>query len=73
MYDSPSTRNAQPKPTVITSRPASAGPKMRDAVIAALLRLTALFMSASGTISTTNDRRAGLSNATVMPPTNATA
>ena len=44
-----------------------------DDVINALLRLTAFCTSASSTISFTNARRAGLSNATVTPPTIATA
>ena len=73
MYETPSRRKHQPKPTVVMSRPASAGPTTREPVISALLRLTALLTSLSGTISTTNDRRAGLSKATVMPPTSATA
>ena len=41
--------------------------------MSALLRLTALWTSGSGTISTTNERRAGLSKAMVTPPTRATA
>ena len=41
---------------------------MRDEVISALLRLTALLMSSRGTISVTNERRAGLSKAVVKPP-----
>jgi hypothetical protein len=67
----PSARKAQPKPTVVTRSPARNGPKMRDEVISALLRLTALLMSAGGTISVTNERRAGLSKAVVKPPTRA--
>ena len=67
----PSTVKHQPKPTVVASRPARAGPTMRELVMRALLRLTALLASSSGTISTTNDRRAGLSNATVKPPSRA--
>ena len=46
---------------------------IRDDVISALLRATALFTSSSGTISTTNARRAGLSNASAQPPANAIA
>jgi len=57
---------------VTTSSPARAGPTTRDEVINALFKLTALCMSSEGTISTTNARRAGLSNATVVPPINAT-
>jgi len=72
-YDAPSSRKHQPKPTVVIKRPAIAGPTTRDPVINALLRLTALLTSASDTISTTKDRRAGLSNATVTPPTIAMA
>ena len=72
-YDSPSLRKHQPKPTVATSRPAIAGPMTRDIVIKALFKLTAFVMLSAGTISTTNDRRAGLSKATVKPPTSATA
>ena len=41
---------------------------MREPVIRALLRLTALVICSSGTISTTNDRRAGLSKAVATPP-----
>ena len=55
------------------SRPASAGPTIRELVISALLRLTAFCTLVSGTISTTNARRAGLSKAVAMPPQNATA
>ena len=39
----------------------------------AVLRLTAFWTWVSGTISTTNERRAGLSKAVAMPPTKATA
>ena len=46
---------------------------IRALVISALLRLTALLTSSSRTISTTNARRAGLSNAMVQPPTSATS
>ena len=46
---------------------------MRDDVISALFRLTALCISSAGTISTTNARRAGLSNAIVTPPMEAIA
>ncbi len=42
---------------------------IRDEVMSAEFSETALFMSSSGTISTTNERRAGLSKATVKPPT----
>ena len=73
MYDSPSRRKHQPNPTVAMSRPANAGPTTRATVITALLRLTALLTSSSGTISTTNARRVGLSNAIATPPANATA
>ena len=73
MYESPSSRKHQPNPTVAINSPASAGPTIRDDVISALFRLTALLTSSSGTISTTNDRRAGLSNATVTPPMRAIA
>jgi hypothetical protein len=72
-YDRPSPRKAQPYPTVVTSRPASAGPTTRDEVISALFRLTALLMRSGGTISTTKLRRAGLSNAMHRPPAIATA
>ena len=72
MYESPSTANAQPNPTVTTSAPARAGPMTRDEVMSALLRLTALATPSSGTISTTKARRAGLSNAVVIPPIRAT-
>ena len=41
--------------------------------MSALFRLTALFTSSSPTISTTNARRAGLSNAVAQPPISATA
>ena len=63
----------QPKPTVTDSRPASAGPMMRELVIRAAFRLTAFWTLASGTISETNARRAGLSKAIMIPPANATA
>ena len=53
------------------SNPASAGPKMREVVISALLRLTAFWTWASGTISTTKARRAGLSKARTTPPAKA--
>ena len=46
---------------------------MRELVIRALLRLTAFWTSSSSTISTTNERRAGLSKAVAMPPATATA
>ena len=45
---------------------------MRAPVMRALFRLTALVTCASGTISTTNERRAGLSNAVASPPNAAT-
>ena len=45
---------------------------IREPVISALLRLTALGMRSSGTISTTNERRAGLSKAMAMPLKSAT-
>ena len=45
---------------------------MRALVMSALFRLTALFTSSSLTISTTNARRAGLSNASAQPPMSAT-
>ena len=61
------------KPRVTTSRPATAGPTTRAPVISALFRLTALVTWASGTISTTSERRAGLSNAVTRPLTNASA
>lgn len=72
MYEKPSTRKHQPYPTVWISRPARAGPTIREEVISALFRLTALLTFASGTISTTNARRAGLSNARATPPMRAT-
>ncbi len=72
-YEMPSSRKHQPKPTVLMRRPATAGPTTLAEVISALLRLTALCISSAGTISTTNERRAGLSNAMVTPPTSATA
>ncbi len=45
----------------------------RELVIMALLRLTAFWTFSTGTISTTNERRAGLSNAIATPPAAATA
>ena len=53
--------------------PASAGPTSRELVINAEFRLTAFCTCVSGTISTTNARRAGLSNAVATPPAMATA
>ena len=44
---------------------------IRDPVIRALLIDTALFTDSTGTISTTMDRRAGLSSAVRTPPMNA--
>ena len=72
-YERPSIVKHHPYPATWMSRPASAGPTIRALVISAVLRLTALWMWSSGTISTTNARRAGLSNASVTPPTSATA
>ena len=46
---------------------------LRELIMIAVLRLMALATWDSGTISVTNERRAGLSNATVQPPQNATA
>ena len=68
-----SSRKHQPNPTVVTRRPARAGPTTREPVIRALFRLTALLMRSSGTISTTKERRAGLSKAVARPPQKATA
>ena len=65
-------RKHQPKPTVTTSTPATAGPITRELVMSALLSVTAFCTSSSGTISATNDRRAGLSKASMKPPANAT-
>ena len=62
-----SIMNAHPKPTVITRTPARAGPTTREPVITALFKLTALVTSSGGTISTTNERRVGLSNAVSTP------
>ena len=42
-----------PYPTVVISKPASAGPTTREPVINALFKLTAFWTLASGTISTT--------------------
>ncbi len=66
-------RNVQPNPTVATSSPASAGPMTRDPVMSALFRLTAFVTCSVGTISTTKERRVGLSNAVSTPPTSASA
>ncbi len=48
-----SAAKVHPYPTVLISNPANAGPTTREPVISALLRLTAFWTLASGTISTT--------------------
>ena len=64
---------ATPVPYAAMSSPATPGPIIRPAWNDALLRATALARCPGPTISTTNARRVGLSNAVVMPPTKATA
>ena len=59
--------NNQPVPNGPTNADAIAGPKMRDPVMTAVLRLIALDMSASGTNSVTRALRAGLSIAPTRP------
>ena len=68
MYETPSIANDHPKPATSMTTPASAGPTIRDPIISALFKLTAFCTWSSGTISTTNERRAGLSNAVANPP-----
>ena len=53
------------------TRPATAGPMRRPALNDALLRATALARRSLGTISDTNDWRAGLSTAVATPWRNA--
>ena len=68
MYVAASIAKHQPNPTVTTRTPASAGPKMRDVFTIALYSATALGRSSGWTISVTNDRRNGLSKASITPP-----
>jgi hypothetical protein len=65
--DSPLTSNAYPVPTAAMTRPATPGPMSRPALNEALLRATALVSRSFGTISETNDWRAGLSTAVATP------
>ena len=73
MYDTASTVKHQPKPTVTTSSPASVGPKMRDDVDDHAVEHDCVRSFLGGTISVTNERRSGLSNASRTPPTTAVA
>jgi len=57
----------QPGPTTATARPAMAGPIRRAELNAAELSETALVRSRRGTISPTNDCRAGMSKAVATP------
>ena len=59
--------NNQPVPHGPTKSVASAGPKMREPVIAAVFSDTALLMFFGSTSSITRPRRAGLSNAFTTP------
>ena len=65
--DSPLTSSAHPVPTAAMTRPATPGPMSRPALNDALLRATALVSWSLGTISETNDWRAGLSTAVATP------
>jgi hypothetical protein len=71
--DAPLRTNPQPMPTVVTSRPASAGPTMRAEVTSVEFRLTAFVSSSGGTSSLTSIRRAGLSKVFANPSTKARA
>ena len=59
----PLARKHHAVPIAPTSTAASAGPKMRDPVITAVLSDVAFGISAGSTSSVTSARRAGLSNA----------
>ena len=72
-YESALSQKQPPSPTVASSTPATAGPTMRAVLNAAELSAMALPRSSFPTISTTNDCRAGRSNALMMPNTNARA
>jgi len=72
-YDRPSARNAQPNPAVATSSPATAGPITRDEVMRALSEADGVGHVDLGHHLHHEARRAGLSNATVIPPTAARA
>jgi hypothetical protein len=60
-------RKHQPSPTAATSSPATAGPTTRAPLNIEELSAMALTRSSRPTISTTNDCRAGMSNALVTP------
>ena len=66
---SPLIMKHQPVPIGSTRIPASAGPKIRLPVITAVLSDIAFAISDGSTSSTTNPRRAGLSNALTTPRT----
>ena len=70
-YEIASTVKHQPNPTVLTKRPAINGPTIREKFTMVLYITTAFDNSFGPTISETNDRRSGLSNASKTPPVNA--
>ncbi len=65
--------NSTAVPADPTSRAVIAGPKIRELVMTAVLSDTALAICSSGTNSVTKPRRAGLSNAEMIPSTNVSA
>src|SRR5918996_682958 len=72
-YVSELSRNANDRPTVAMTTPASAGPSIRLALKTALLSPTAFARFEKPTISVTNDWRAGLSTAVTHPSRNVNA
>ena len=65
--ETPLIMKHQPVPMVLVSAAASAGPKILEPVITAVLSDIALGMSMGSTSSVTNPRRAGLSSALMTP------
>src|SRR5689334_21913863 len=71
-YDAASMVKHQPYPTTTISAAPIDGPTIRERFTSALYSVTALGTSDGGTISLTNDRRVGLSNARKQPPKSVT-